>query len=213
MPITPQRWQTGSSASTAGVAPGSFPHNRKRVSASSLHVLVCQFFDRVTKPPARLWIYAFVRIVSEHRSTGEGVFTLRDTWSFFFGLTSKILPLGSMLNFDADFKKTTARHQCENPLTKPHRCCAWHLRQFVLASHQGESSSSQFHTRFVGTVARRPSPAKPQTVQVNRIEFQWSLVGRSHMRSTWPDLRLGAHHHRRRSSTRLSREKNMNKRT
>ncbi len=31
-----------------------------------------------------------------------------------FALTSKIPPLGLTLNFDADVKKTTARHQCEN---------------------------------------------------------------------------------------------------
>ncbi len=42
----------------------------------------------------------------------SGVFTSRDTWSF-SGLTSKMPPLGSMLNFDADVKKMTARHQCE----------------------------------------------------------------------------------------------------
>ncbi len=35
---------------------------------------------------------------------GEGVFTLSDARSF-SGLTSKIPPLGSMLNFDADVKK------------------------------------------------------------------------------------------------------------
>ncbi len=35
----------------------------------------------------------------------------------FFGLTSKIPPLGSMFNFDADVKKTTMRHQCENRLS------------------------------------------------------------------------------------------------
>ncbi len=33
-----------------------------------------------------------------------------------FGLTSKILPLGSTLNFDADVKKTTARHPMWKPL-------------------------------------------------------------------------------------------------
>ena len=43
----------------------------------------------------------------------QGVFTLLDARSF-SGLTSKISPLGSMLNFDADVKKTTARLQCEN---------------------------------------------------------------------------------------------------
>ncbi len=32
----------------------------------------------------------------------------------FFALTSKITPLGSLLNFDVDVKKTTARHQREN---------------------------------------------------------------------------------------------------
>ena len=31
------------------------------------------------------------------------------------GLKSKFSPLGPMLNFDADVKKTTARHECENP--------------------------------------------------------------------------------------------------
>ncbi len=48
----------------------------------------------------------------------EGVFTLSDAPSF-SGLTSKFLPLGSMLNFDADVKKETARHECENPFTHP----------------------------------------------------------------------------------------------
>ncbi len=41
----------------------------------------------------------------------QGVSTLGDAWSF-SGLTSKIPPLGSMLNFDADVKKKIARHQC-----------------------------------------------------------------------------------------------------
>ncbi len=39
----------------------------------------------------------------------DEVFTLGDARSF-FALTSKIPPLGSMLNFDADVKKSTARH-------------------------------------------------------------------------------------------------------
>ncbi len=43
----------------------------------------------------------------------EVVFTLGDARSF-SGLTSTFPPLGSMLNFDADVNKTTARHQCEN---------------------------------------------------------------------------------------------------
>ncbi len=38
---------------------------------------------------------------------------------FHVGLTSKISPLGSMLNFDADVKNTTARPQCENCFFKP----------------------------------------------------------------------------------------------
>ncbi len=42
----------------------------------------------------------------------QGVFALGDARSF-SALTSKIPPLGSMQNFDADVKKTTARHQCE----------------------------------------------------------------------------------------------------
>ncbi len=32
----------------------------------------------------------------------------------YFALTSKIPPLDSKLNFDADVKTTTRRHQCEN---------------------------------------------------------------------------------------------------
>ncbi len=35
----------------------------------------------------------------------------------FSGLTSKFSPLGSMLNFDADVKKTSERHQRENRLS------------------------------------------------------------------------------------------------
>ncbi len=41
------------------------------------------------------------------------VFKSDDAWSF-SGLTPKIPPLGSMLNFDADVKNMTARHQYEN---------------------------------------------------------------------------------------------------
>ncbi len=43
----------------------------------------------------------------------KGVFTLGDARSF-SGLTSKIPPLVSTLNFDDDVKNPTARHQCEN---------------------------------------------------------------------------------------------------
>ncbi len=43
----------------------------------------------------------------------QAVFTSGDARSL-SGLTSKVLPLGSMFNFDADIKRTTARHQCEN---------------------------------------------------------------------------------------------------
>ncbi len=39
----------------------------------------------------------------------EGVCILGDAWSF-LALTSKIPPLSAMFNFDADVKKTTARH-------------------------------------------------------------------------------------------------------
>ncbi len=46
-------------------------------------------------------------------ATHQGVSTLSDAWSF-YGLTSNIPPLGSTLNFDADVKKTTTPHQCEN---------------------------------------------------------------------------------------------------
>ncbi len=41
--------------------------------------------------------------------TRHRVFTLGDARSF-SALTSKITPLGSMFNFDADVKKTTACH-------------------------------------------------------------------------------------------------------
>ena len=54
-----------------------------------------------------------VYVGSGSRTQCQGVFTLSDARSF-SELTSKIPPLGSMLNFDADVKKTTARHQCEN---------------------------------------------------------------------------------------------------
>ncbi len=40
----------------------------------------------------------------------QGVFTLGDARSFFGGLASKNPSLGSLSNFDADVKKTTARH-------------------------------------------------------------------------------------------------------
>ncbi len=59
-------------------------------------------------------VLVFECCISMTRS--EGVFTQGDARSF-FGLTSKISPLGSMLNFDADVKKMTARHQYENPLS------------------------------------------------------------------------------------------------
>ncbi len=45
------------------------------------------------------------------------VFTLGDARSF-FGPTSKIPPSGSMLNFDADVKNTSVRHQYENRLRR-----------------------------------------------------------------------------------------------
>ncbi len=47
---------------------------------------------------------------NETNCPSEGVSTLGDARAF-SELTSKIPPLGSMLNFDADVKKTTARHQ------------------------------------------------------------------------------------------------------
>ncbi len=47
------------------------------------------------------------------RTGGQRECALGDAPSFWV-LTSKMTPLGSMLSFDADVKKTTARHQCEN---------------------------------------------------------------------------------------------------
>ncbi len=48
--------------------------------------------------------------------TSKGVFTLGEMRSLFV-LTLKIPPLHSMLNFDADVKKTTARHPVGKPPT------------------------------------------------------------------------------------------------
>ncbi len=45
--------------------------------------------------------------------TVKGLFMLGDGRSF-SRLTSKVSLLVSMSNVDADVKKTTARHQCEN---------------------------------------------------------------------------------------------------
>ncbi len=55
-------------------------------------------------------------LLSHLRTTHPtGVFTLRDMRAF-SELTSKIPPLGSTVNFDADVKrqKDDVRHQCEN---------------------------------------------------------------------------------------------------
>ncbi len=54
-------------------------------------------------------------LTSAQKNT-KGVFTLGDAQSF-SELTSTIPPQGSMLNFDADVKNMTARHQCENRQT------------------------------------------------------------------------------------------------
>ncbi len=50
----------------------------------------------------------------------EGIFTLGDARSF-SRLTSKIPPLASMLNFDADVKETTARHPNDVKTASFHR--------------------------------------------------------------------------------------------
>ncbi len=59
-----------------------------------------------------------VRIPCRILSRTFRVFTLGDARSF-SGLTSKIPPLGSVLKFDTDVKKTTARQQCKNPNCTP----------------------------------------------------------------------------------------------
>ncbi len=60
----------------------------------------------------------------------QRVFTLSDARSF-SGLTSKMTPLGPMLNFDADVKNTKARHECENRFR---RCVSVHdHRRCVIA--------------------------------------------------------------------------------
>ncbi len=51
--------------------------------------------------------------ISPLGSMSKAVFKLDDAQSF-SGLTSKILPLGALLNFDADVNNMTARHQCES---------------------------------------------------------------------------------------------------
>ncbi len=86
--------------------------------------------------------------------TTKGVFTLGDARSFFFlGSTSKISSLGSMLNFDADVKETTARHQCENPSTRRkfglRRKIRWQKDGLFLASDRPHVPSHPLiHQRF-----------------------------------------------------------------
>ncbi len=72
------------------------------------------------------WLVAVCMVISvmggrrfaarvNHDLDTEGVITLGDARSF-YRLTSRIPPLDSMRNFDADVKASTTGHQCENPL-------------------------------------------------------------------------------------------------
>ncbi len=62
----------------------------------------------------------FALVVLAGGSIGD--FTLGDARAC-FGLASKISPLGSTFNFDADVKISTARHQCENRLLRDFTAC------------------------------------------------------------------------------------------
>ncbi len=103
----------------------------------------------------------------EQHGTGEGVFTLGDARSF-SGLTSKIPPLDSMLNFDADVKKTTARHQCENRLT--------------LLTELRPAPVEQHGTDTHGT-ASCPSGAALDRYSRNCVLPQWSSTGQRYSRN------------------------------
>ncbi len=63
--------------------------------------------------PTRVFIHRHKACYIQATQNPKGVFTLGDAQSL-QGLTSKIPALGWMLNFDADVKKMTARHQCES---------------------------------------------------------------------------------------------------
>ncbi len=70
----------------------------------------------------------------------------------FFGLTSKIPPSGSMLNFDANVKKRTVHHQCENHCI--HECQSLSLKFqhsegtfYVLEKHTSRTIC-ELHTCF-----------------------------------------------------------------
>ncbi len=56
------------------------------------------------------WPFGTQRLLVRDATCDQGLFTLGDARSL-FAQTSKIQPLGSMLNFDADVKNTTPRHQ------------------------------------------------------------------------------------------------------
>ncbi len=59
---------------------------------------------------------AYVRLRPTHHATRVKAFSHWVTRARLLGLTSKIQLLRSMLNFDVDVKKTSSRHECENPL-------------------------------------------------------------------------------------------------
>ncbi len=96
----------------------------------------------------------------------EWVFALGDAQSF-SGLTSKIPPLGSMLNFDADVKNTTARYQCENGLE--------HLHCFFSPTNHGLQTTRN-NNLFS---AKHEMTFDPTLIEVPRISFTRINLGGS----------------------------------
>ncbi len=82
------------------------------------------------------------------------VFTLGDARSF-FGLTSKIPPLGSTVNFDADVKEMTARHQCGNRLNHAWRQYTSSQACYTCRRWNVETQRSPFQVNFNAMVSRR----------------------------------------------------------
>ncbi len=150
-----------------------------------MHQLVWLIFHCFNPPPGLVYVNLLF-----HSFHPKGVFTLGDA-RLFFGLASKIPPLGSMLNFDADVKKTTARHQCENhhcanvfaknnfstpEQTPPTGACACCFTHCLLALH-----------RWPWTP--RPAPLLTRSPDCRAVHRRWATscsVGRTRRcRVTW----------------------------
>ncbi len=90
-----------------------------------MHLQVCRTRTNITQIHTHLTINRTHTshthsLTSRSPSLPVGVFTLGDVRSF-YGLTSKIPPLGSTLHFDTDVKETATRHR-ENPLYSSLSC-------------------------------------------------------------------------------------------